>query len=150
MSTVLHTDLLAGMLYGIMSKLCASEGPGELMPVQGRRAEQGRSIATQLEEVAQQIAAITTGRDEVRAKIDKAWLKTYDALIVRGVAVAPVIAGICQGCRVRILPQQNNKLARLETIEACERCGRIIYRKEMLEPPAADAAPAATADAPTA
>ncbi len=111
-------------------------------------AEEAR-IAAQLEELAQQVAVITAGRDEVRAKIDKAWLKTYDSLIVRGVAVAPVIAGICQGCRVRILPQQNNKLARLETIEACERCGRIIYRKEMLEPPAADAAPA-TADAPTA
>ena len=108
-------------------------------------AEEAR-IATQLEELATQIATITAGRDEVRGKIDKGWLKTYDALIVRGVAVSPVVAGVCQGCRVRILPQQNNKLARLETIETCERCGRIIYRKEMIEP-AADAAPAPDAPA---
>ena len=104
-------------------------------------------IATQLEEVAAQVEAASAGREAVRAKIEKGWLKAYDALIVRGVAVAPVDNGICQGCRVRILPQQNNKLARLETIETCERCARIIYRREMLLPPAeppAEAPPAET------
>lgn len=66
---------------------------------------------------------------------------------MRGVAVGPVDNVICQGCRVRILPQQNNKLTRLETIETCERCARIIYRREMLLPPVeppAEAAPAET------
>ena len=37
-------------------------------------------IATQLEELAQQVAVITAGRDEVRAKIDKA-LRDYEAFI---------------------------------------------------------------------
>jgi predicted nucleic acid-binding Zn-ribbon protein len=98
-------------------------------------AAEEAKVAAQLVELEQQITAASAGRDEVRARIEKGWLKTYDALIVRGVAVAPVLGGICQGCRVRILPQQNNKLARLETIETCERCARIIYRKEMIEPP---------------
>ncbi|MBK9030954.1 MAG: hypothetical protein IPL61_06370 [Myxococcales bacterium] len=92
-------------------------------------------IATQLAELDQQITAASAGREEIRARIEKDWRKAYDALIVRGVAVSPVLGGICQGCRVRILPQQNNKLARLETIETCERCARIIYRQEMLDPP---------------
>lgn len=40
-------------------------------------------------------------------------------------------------------PQLNNILARMESIEMCPRCGRIVYRQEMLAPkadaPAADA-----------
>ncbi len=43
---------------------------------------------------------------------------------------------------MRIPPQLNNILARMETMEMCPRCGRIIYRKEMLDPaPEAPAEP---------
>jgi predicted nucleic acid-binding Zn-ribbon protein len=34
-------------------------------------------------------------------------------------------------------PQLNNILARMESIEMCPRCGRLVYRKELLEPVAA-------------
>ena len=33
-------------------------------------------------------------------------------------------------------PQLNNILARMESIETCPRCGRLVYRKDMLEDPA--------------
>jgi predicted nucleic acid-binding Zn-ribbon protein len=125
-----------------VSEAVSKSGPelGErdaaIQKLRDQLAAEEAQIATQLEEVAAQVEAASAGREAVRAKIEKGWLKAYDALIVRGVAVAPVDNGICQGCRVRILPQQNNKLARLETIETCERCARIIYRREMLLPPA--------------
>ena len=80
--------------------------------------------------------------DEVRAKIQKEWLKTYDRLVRRGVPVAAVLNGTCQGCRVRIPPQVNNILARGESMQTCERCGRIIYRQELIDGPAQPAAPA--------
>jgi predicted nucleic acid-binding Zn-ribbon protein len=41
-------------------------------------------------------------------------------------------------------PQLNNILARMESIETCPRCGRLVYRKELLEqtdPAKADAKP---------
>jgi len=92
-------------------------------------------IAVKLEELAKQIAETSVGRDELRAKIEKGWLKTYDTLAgKRGFAVSPVVTGTCQGCQMRIPPQLNNILARMETLEMCPRCGRIIYRKEMIEP----------------
>ncbi|MEZ4404843.1 MAG: C4-type zinc ribbon domain-containing protein [Kofleriaceae bacterium] len=107
-------------------------------------AAEDAQVATLLEEMDAQIATVGAGRDALRERIEPTWRKAYDALIVRGLAVAEVDGGTCQGCRVRIPPQLNNKLARLESIETCERCARIIYRKEMLEPPPAAAdAPAA-------
>ncbi len=99
-------------------------------------------IAVKLEELTRQIAEAASGRDELRARIEKGWLKTYDTLAgKRGYAVCPVINGTCQGCQMRIPPQLNNILARMETLEMCPRCGRIIYRKEMIEPPPAEPAP---------
>ncbi len=52
----------------------------------------------------------------------------------RGYAVAPVVKGVCQGCHMALPPQLNNILARMESLETCPRCGRLVYRKELLEP----------------
>ena len=94
--------------------------------------------------IQSQLAEAKAARDAARAKVEKSWVKTYDSLSAkRGYAVAPVIKGTCQGCHMALPPQLNNILARMESIEMCPRCGRIVYRKEMLEPkvePAADAA----------
>jgi predicted nucleic acid-binding Zn-ribbon protein len=69
-------------------------------------------------------------------------VKTYDTLAAkRGYAVAPVIKGVCQGCHMALPPQLNNILARMQSIETCPRCGRLVYRQDMVEPP--PAAPAA-------
>ncbi len=91
----------------------------------------------QLEALRSQLAEAIAARDAARAQVDKQWLKNYDSLIgKRGYAVAPVIKGTCQGCHMALPPQLNNILARMESIEMCPRCGRIVYRKELLEPPA--------------
>ena len=75
-------------------------------------------------------------RDAARAQVEKQWLKTYDTLSAkRGYAVAPVIKGVCQGCHMALPPQLNNILARMESIETCPRCGRLVYRKDMIETP---------------
>lgn len=126
------------------SSAAISERDAAISGLRERLATEETQVQNLVAELDAQIAEVGAGRADVRGRLDKSWLKTYDALIVRGTAVAPVEGGVCQGCRVKILPQQNNKLARLETIETCERCGRIIYRKEMLAPPAeAEAAPSA-------
>ncbi|MBL9013108.1 MAG: hypothetical protein JNL83_02970 [Myxococcales bacterium] len=97
----------------------------------------------QLDALKAQLAEALAARDAARAQVDKQWLRNYDSLIgKRGYAVAPVIKGTCQGCHMALPPQLNNILARMESIEMCPRCGRIVYRKELLEPaPAPAAAP---------
>ncbi len=95
------------------------------------------AMADQVAELARQLAEAKATRDEARAQVEKSWLKTYDSLVgKRGYAVAPVVKGVCQGCHMALPPQLNNILARMLSIETCPRCGRLVYRKELLDPPA--------------
>jgi hypothetical protein len=97
-------------------------------------------MADQLNALTSQLAEAKIARDAARAQVDKHWVKTYDTLSAkRGYAVAPVIKGVCQGCHMALPPQLNNILARMESIETCPRCGRLVYRKDMIETPAAEA-----------
>lgn len=105
------------------------------------------AMADQVNSLNSQLAEAITTRDTARGKVDKTWVKTYDSLSAkRGYAVAPVIKGTCKGCHMTLPPQLNNILARMESIEMCPRCGRIVYRQEMLEPKTTESA----ADAPKA
>jgi predicted nucleic acid-binding Zn-ribbon protein len=100
-------------------------------------------MADQVSAMNAELAAARTARDSARGSVEKNWLKTYDTLAAkRGYAVAPVIKGVCQGCHMALPPQLNNILARMESIETCPRCGRLVYRKELLEPKPEESKPA--------
>jgi predicted nucleic acid-binding Zn-ribbon protein len=102
------------------------------------------AMAGQLDGLKAQLAEAVAVRDAARAQVETQWIKIYDTLAAkRGYAVAPVVKGVCQGCHMTLPPQLNNVLARMESIQTCPRCGRLIYRKELLEqPPAEGAGPA--------
>jgi uncharacterized protein len=101
-------------------------------------------MAGQVAALAAELAEATATRDTARGSVEKNWLKTYDTLAAkRGYAVAPVIKGVCQGCHMALPPQLNNILARMESIETCPRCSRLVYRQDMLDPKPDPAAPKA-------
>jgi uncharacterized protein len=95
-------------------------------------------MADQVKSLEEQLIEARAARDTARAAVEKQWVKTYDTLSAkRGYAVAPVVKGVCQGCHMALPPQLNNILARMESIETCPRCGRLVYRKDMIDDPAA-------------
>jgi predicted nucleic acid-binding Zn-ribbon protein len=108
--------------------------------VQKLRDELARSEAGMADQIAAleaQLGQARGERDGARGSVEKHWLKTYETLSAkRGYAVSPVVKGICQGCHMALPPQLNNILARMESIETCPRCGRLVYRKDMIEPEA--------------
>jgi len=104
------------------------------------------AMSGQLGELKAKLAEATAERDAARAQVEIQWIKIYDTVAAkRGYAVAPVVKGVCQGCHMALPPQLSNVLARMESIETCPRCGRLIYRKELLEQ--TDEAAAAAAEA---
>lgn len=113
--------------------------------VRQQLADSEAGIADQLASIQKDLAEAKVVRDDARTKVEKSWLKTYDSLSQkRGYAVAPVIKGVCQGCHMALPPQLNNILARMESIETCPRCARLVYRKELLEQILAADQPAAS------
>ena len=106
------------------------------------------ALVGQVQVLTEEAAETKKKRDEARRAVDPALLKTYDSLIAkRGFAVSAVVKGVCQGCHMGLPPQLNNILARMESIEQCPRCGRLVYRKELLEPKPEEAPAAPASDA---
>lgn len=90
-------------------------------------------VQARVAELETEATAASEGRDEIVAKIDKQLMKRYEkTLRSRGVAVAPCEGGVCQGCHMAVPPQLNNILARLDSVQTCPRCQRILYRPETL------------------
>ncbi|HEX3766673.1 MAG TPA: C4-type zinc ribbon domain-containing protein [Kofleriaceae bacterium] len=93
------------------------------------------AMSGQLESLRTQLAEAVAVRDAARVQVEIQWVKIYDSLAAKkGYAVAPVVKGVCLGCHMALPPQLANTLARMETIQTCPRCGRLIYRKELIEP----------------
>lgn len=59
-------------------------------------------------------------------------MATYERVYNRGsgLAVVPIIGGICQACHLQIPPQHFNELQRNDKLMTCVNCNRIIYWKE--------------------
>jgi predicted nucleic acid-binding Zn-ribbon protein len=109
------------------------------------------AMADQLGGLRAQLAEAIAQRDSARAHVELQWLKIYDTVAAkRGYAVAPVVKGVCRGCHMALPPQLNNILARMQSIETCPRCGRLVYRKELLEQDDSAADAAKVADGPKA
>lgn len=97
-------------------------------------------VATQIAELTAQADEASAGRAEITANVEKGLLKKYDYIVqFRGIAVAPVVNGTCQGCHMSVPPQLNNMLARGDSIESCPRCQRLLFREEAFAEPPADA-----------
>jgi uncharacterized protein len=92
-------------------------------------------------EIEKQIADERKLRDVAAGRVRPDVLKKYSTIRMRrGLAMAPVKNGTCQGCNMNIPPQLFNLLQRGDSIELCGNCNRIIYWDKLLENP--DGAPA--------
>jgi uncharacterized protein len=50
-----------------------------------------------------------------------------------GIAMAEIIDGVCQTCRMNIPPQLFHELLRVDTIRMCPHCQRIMYHKVIMD-----------------
>ena len=94
-------------------------------------AERIKQIITEMAAEAEERAS---GRGPLASQLEPRLLKRYENVLrKRGDAVAPVVDGVCHGCHMTIPPQLNNVLARYDSIEACPRCQRLLFRKEIMD-----------------
>jgi uncharacterized protein len=73
-------------------------------------------------------------RDALATKVRPDILKKYGTIrIRRGLAVVPVVKGVCQGCHMAIPPQLFRVLQRAVSVETCPTCNRIVYWDELMK-----------------
>ena len=99
----------------------------ELSKMEIQWQAQQQQLAAELEQLKAAQTAIESNRQQIMALIDADTLFTYQELRKRkGLAVAKVEQGVCQGCRI-ILPNTDLQRAKGGGVVRCSSCGRIIF-----------------------
>lgn len=89
-------------------------------------------------ELSARMADLEARRADAAKRVEPTLLGKYENIKRRraGVAVAPVVGGSCRGCNRNIPPQLSIVLHRVDSIETCPNCHRIIYSADAVNPPA--------------
>jgi len=99
----------------------------ELAKLQAQWQAQQKQFVVELMQLKAAQAVHETNRQQIAALIDAEALAIYQELRKRkGVAVAKVEQGICQGCRIT-LPNTDLQRAKGGGVVRCSSCGRIIF-----------------------
>ena len=77
----------------------------------------------------QELKKLEESRTRFCQAVDDNLLRRYNFLMEYkdGLAISPVIKGVCQACHLGIPPQQFNELIRGDELMSCPNCTRIIY-----------------------
>jgi predicted nucleic acid-binding Zn-ribbon protein len=123
---------LAGAVDGAKKSIAQHEG--ELEQLRQHVAAEEETAKGKTAELDAQIAEAQKARTEAAAAVSPQVLKKYSSIRMRrGMAMAPVRNGTCQGCNMNIPPQLFNVLQRGNSIEVCGSCNRIIYWEKLIE-----------------
>jgi predicted nucleic acid-binding Zn-ribbon protein len=92
----------------------------------GKRKEE---ILNELSGFEQEVASNKKRNEELIKNCDSSILLHYQKLIQKGngLAVVPVVDGICQGCYLNIPPQLYNEVLKQKELITCPFCHRILY-----------------------
>jgi uncharacterized protein len=117
----------------------ALEASGEaLAEVEDAAQAAAEKLAKAVAETEAKLASLAARRATAATLVDAGLLAKYENIRKRraGVAVAAVIGSTCKGCHRNIPPQLSIVLQRVNTIETCPNCHRIIYSHDAVNPPA--------------
>jgi uncharacterized protein len=114
-----------------------------------------KAVATEKAAIESESAALSASLDSLTAErtriakdLTASQLSTFETMFKarKGVAIARVVNGLCEACRVRVRPHLYNQIRASDQIIQCESCQRILY----FIPPAKaeDDAPGAAATGP--
>ena len=84
--------------------------------------------ATELEEIARSEADLREQRGAAVASLDEELLELYEDLREqkKGVGVAALVDGVCQGCHQKLSAMELDRLKKTPGVKRCEYCRRIL------------------------
>jgi len=86
-------------------------------------------ISEELSSLRKELGSLDNKRKELVQLIDQDLLRRYVMIRERrnGIAICPVVNGVCQACHMGIPPQKFNELIKSQDLMTCPNCSRIIY-----------------------
>lgn len=87
-----------------------------------------------VQEIEAQKKALQEARETHTTRVNEQLFQMYERVqkIRKGTGVAIVKQGVCTACYVAIPPHQKTKLIKLEALETCSSCSRILFPEELL------------------
>lgn len=91
--------------------------------------ENQQKLASQQTELEAELAQLQQTRNMLASEIDSASLSLYEDMrrAKQGQAVAKVVQGRCQGCRISLSVSDQQKARMGQELAQCSNCGRILY-----------------------
>jgi predicted nucleic acid-binding Zn-ribbon protein len=91
--------------------------------------EEREKILQEVKALDRQLEGLEGEKSRLCEAIDQELLKKYNFIMKHkeGIAVSPVVQGVCQICHMGIPPQKFNELKRGDALMNCPHCSRIIY-----------------------
>jgi predicted nucleic acid-binding Zn-ribbon protein len=80
--------------------------------------------------IKEELAGLEAEKAAIRSQVDEELLELYDSLLEsrHNLAVAKVIEGVCQGCRVELPGMDYDRFLKTDGIFRCTNCGRILVK----------------------
>jgi predicted nucleic acid-binding Zn-ribbon protein len=105
-----------------------SDREGSLATMEKDIGAEISEIEGRLSQIVEEIDTMEKRRGAIVKTLNPELIRTYDTLKQRrGIALAVVKRGVCQGCYVNIPPQMFNEVQRNDTVIRCPNCSRILY-----------------------
>lgn len=122
-------QLLAVMMKADAVQQDVTSKKSELKAMERDWRKEQKRLSVEQTELEANLATLAQKRESLHSLIDSADLKAYDELryVKQGLAVAKLVQGRCQGCRIS-LPMSDQQKARMgHKLATCSNCGRILY-----------------------
>lgn len=89
-------------------------------------------MVNEIEERTVQSSTQRARREEIHGVIERPTLSRFNRVMSNraGVAMVEVMNEICGGCRMKVPPQQYNRVLRMNTLESCQQCSRMLVYRE--------------------
>lgn len=118
-------------LYDIVERARAEaqEARAKVADIEKQYRQAMAAEAVEKTQIEAELAELASQRDAAAAKVaDKALLSRYEVVRKRsgGTAIAKVVEGRCEACRVSITSFTTRKLFEAKEIISCENCGHIL------------------------
>jgi predicted nucleic acid-binding Zn-ribbon protein len=86
------------------------------------------SAREELAHIETELVALTAKREDIVPAIDAELVELYDDLRAqkKGIGVAELIDGVCQGCHEKLSAMEMDRIKHAEGIRRCEHCRRIV------------------------